>query len=154
MTILHLDPILQFQVNTLRTGDADLRLYAYKKFIYPVPIVLSYMHNKCNYSDSSQKIIYRSSIFSPHSTFICFRIIPMASILICIVWQYHTACIHKLAMFPHRHWCNPFMITPISPFTETGEVYEWILRHWWHLSSELKHTGNRLITNGTKFTWQ
>jgi hypothetical protein len=26
--------------NTLRTGDADLRLYAYKQFKYPVPNVL------------------------------------------------------------------------------------------------------------------
>jgi hypothetical protein len=29
-----------FQFNTLRTGDADLRLYAYKQFKYPVPNVL------------------------------------------------------------------------------------------------------------------
>jgi hypothetical protein len=28
-------------VNTLRTGDADLRLYAYKQFKYPVPNVLT-----------------------------------------------------------------------------------------------------------------
>jgi hypothetical protein len=28
-------------INTLRTGDADLRLYAYKQFKYPVPNVLS-----------------------------------------------------------------------------------------------------------------
>jgi hypothetical protein len=27
--------------NTLRTGDADLRLYAYKQFKYPVPNVLN-----------------------------------------------------------------------------------------------------------------
>jgi hypothetical protein len=27
--------------NTLRTGDADLRLYAYKQFKYPVPNVLT-----------------------------------------------------------------------------------------------------------------
>jgi hypothetical protein len=29
------------ELNTLRTGDADLRLYAYKQFKYPVPNVLS-----------------------------------------------------------------------------------------------------------------
>jgi hypothetical protein len=29
-------------VNTLRTGDADLRLYAYKQFKYPVPNVLTW----------------------------------------------------------------------------------------------------------------
>jgi hypothetical protein len=29
-------------VNTLRTGDADLRLYTYKQFKYPVPNVLSW----------------------------------------------------------------------------------------------------------------
>jgi hypothetical protein len=28
-------------LNTLRTGDTDLRLYAYKQFKYPVPNVLS-----------------------------------------------------------------------------------------------------------------
>jgi hypothetical protein len=28
----------------LRTGDADLRLYAYKQFKYPVPNVLKYIH--------------------------------------------------------------------------------------------------------------
>jgi hypothetical protein len=27
----------QKNINTLRTGDADLRLYAYKQFKYPVP---------------------------------------------------------------------------------------------------------------------
>jgi hypothetical protein len=27
-------------INTLRTGDANLRLYAYKQFKYPVPNVL------------------------------------------------------------------------------------------------------------------
>jgi hypothetical protein len=27
-------------INTLRTGDADLRLYAYKQFKYPVPNLL------------------------------------------------------------------------------------------------------------------
>jgi hypothetical protein len=27
-------------INTLRTGDADLRLYTYKQFKYPVPNVL------------------------------------------------------------------------------------------------------------------
>ena len=82
--------------------------------------------------------MYRSSIFSLHSTCICFCVIPMATFLINIVQQYENVCIHKLAMYPHRHWCNSFMITLISPFIETGEVYEWIFRHWWHLSSKLK----------------
>jgi hypothetical protein len=31
---------LKIDINTLRTGDADLRLYAYKQFKYPVPNVL------------------------------------------------------------------------------------------------------------------
>jgi hypothetical protein len=31
----------QHILNTLRMGDADLRLYAYKQFKYPVPIVLT-----------------------------------------------------------------------------------------------------------------
>jgi hypothetical protein len=30
------------EFNTLRTGDANLRLYAYKQFKYPVPSVLGY----------------------------------------------------------------------------------------------------------------
>jgi hypothetical protein len=33
-------------VNTLRTGDADLRLYAYKQFKYPVPNVLNWKQQK------------------------------------------------------------------------------------------------------------
>jgi hypothetical protein len=43
-------------LNTLRTGDADLRLYAYKQFKYPVPNVLkdstshrSYLEAHCTY---------------------------------------------------------------------------------------------------------
>jgi hypothetical protein len=31
---------MQEKFNTLRTGDADLRLYAYKQLKYPVPNVL------------------------------------------------------------------------------------------------------------------
>jgi hypothetical protein len=31
---------LLYNLNTLRTGDADLLLYAYKQFKYPVPNVL------------------------------------------------------------------------------------------------------------------
>jgi hypothetical protein len=34
--------------NTLRTGDADLRLYAYKQFKYPVPNVLRFTQSKKN----------------------------------------------------------------------------------------------------------
>jgi hypothetical protein len=33
--------LLRSKLNTLRTGDADLRLYAYKQFKYPVPNVLT-----------------------------------------------------------------------------------------------------------------
>jgi hypothetical protein len=36
----HLVLLLQGILNTLRMGDADLRLYAYKQFKYPVPNVL------------------------------------------------------------------------------------------------------------------
>jgi hypothetical protein len=32
--------LLNMYVNTLRTGDTNLRLYAYKQFKYPVPNVL------------------------------------------------------------------------------------------------------------------
>jgi hypothetical protein len=35
------DDTSSVDVNTLRTGDADLRLYAYKQFKYPVPNVLT-----------------------------------------------------------------------------------------------------------------
>jgi hypothetical protein len=38
--------------NTLRTGDADLRLYAYKQFKYPVPSVLKCCHWIWPYSES------------------------------------------------------------------------------------------------------
>jgi hypothetical protein len=34
-------------VNTLRMGDADLRLYAYKQFKYPVPSVLILSNSVC-----------------------------------------------------------------------------------------------------------
>jgi hypothetical protein len=34
------DSCRKFFFNTLRTGDADLRLYTYKQFKYPVPNVL------------------------------------------------------------------------------------------------------------------
>jgi hypothetical protein len=34
-------------LNTLRTGDADLRLYAYKQFKYPVPNVLRSGPTRC-----------------------------------------------------------------------------------------------------------
>jgi hypothetical protein len=41
-------------VNTLRMGDANLRLYAYKQFKYPVPNVLK---GKRNHSDIKTKKI-------------------------------------------------------------------------------------------------
>jgi hypothetical protein len=41
---IHCGPFTQSsalaQINTLRTGDADLHLYAYEQFKYPVPNVL------------------------------------------------------------------------------------------------------------------
>jgi hypothetical protein len=37
-------------LNTLRTGDADLRLYAYKQFKYPVPNVLTLRKSKLLYN--------------------------------------------------------------------------------------------------------
>jgi hypothetical protein len=43
-TAEEMDPLtfeeLEEAINTLRTGDADLHLYAYKQFKYPVPNVL------------------------------------------------------------------------------------------------------------------
>jgi hypothetical protein len=45
------DPFLTTEeghVNTLRSGDADLRLYAYKQFKYPVPNVLRCFTTPCS----------------------------------------------------------------------------------------------------------
>jgi hypothetical protein len=51
-------------INTLRTGDADLRLYAYKQFKYPVPNVLktNFIREMKNWKEVVEKFPTSSSI--------------------------------------------------------------------------------------------
>jgi hypothetical protein len=55
-------PVSMLFVNTLRTGDADLRLYAYEQFKYPVPNVLSCAFLQCRWATEPGVSVFHGAV--------------------------------------------------------------------------------------------